>query len=99
MLCSLYHGTRFVCLAEMFLFPVDIQPHSLLSYVFLEWKENPYEKVPKWKFFLIWGLLLAMPISRMIQGAHYLSDTAVGFMITYTMYLVYRYWFRKRGYL
>ena len=51
------------------------------------------------KTFLIWGLLLAMPISRMIQGAHYLSDTAVGFMITYTMYLVYRYWFRKRGYL
>ena len=58
------------------------------------------KKVPPLElFFLIWGLLLAMPISRMIQGAHYLSDTAVGFMITYTMYLVYRYWFRKRGYL
>ncbi len=45
------------------------------------------------------GIVIGNADIKNDTGAHYLSDTAVGFMITYTMYLVYRYWFRKRGYL
>ncbi|MEG2543087.1 MAG: phosphatase PAP2 family protein [Longicatena sp.] len=44
-------------------------------------------------------LLILMAISRMIMGAHFLSDVAMGFMITYSCYLVTRKYMRKRGVL
>lgn len=64
---------------------------------FLEWRRNRYEKPSPVKVIGIWVLLIFMPISRMAMGAHFLSDTAVGFMITYSWYLFYRSYFRRRG--
>lgn len=66
---------------------------------FLQWKQNRYEKVPMIRYICITTLILLMPISRMIMGAHFLSDTAMGFIITYSCYLIYRRIFFKGGYL
>ena len=65
----------------------------------LEYKENRFMNSSVFKQVVIWGLIILMPIARMMAGAHYLSDTAVGFMITYSCYLYYRYQYRKRGLL
>ena len=65
----------------------------------LQWKKNPYEKPSVWRYLLIGTAILFMPLTRMIMGAHFLSDTAMGFLITYGCYLYYRQFFRKRGYL
>ena len=65
----------------------------------LQWKKNPYEKPSVWRYLLIGTVILFMPLTRMIMGAHFLSDTAMGFLITYGCYLYYRQFFRKRGYL
>lgn len=62
-------------------------------------KENRFKRNPKWLYVLLTLLIVAMPISRMIMGAHYLSDTTVGIMVTYTMYLIFRNFYRKLGYL
>lgn len=65
----------------------------------LQWKQNPYEKPSILRYSIITVLVIAMPLSRMVMGAHFLSDTAAGFMITYSCYLIYRQYYRKRGYL
>lgn len=65
----------------------------------LETDSVKYGQKSIWLKILIWIGILFMPLTRMMCGAHYLSDTAVGFMITYTCYLGYRNWFRKRGIL
>lgn len=65
----------------------------------LQWKNNPFEKPAVWRYVSITVLVLVMPITRMIMGAHFLSDTAMGFMITYSCYLIARHYFRKGGYL
>ena len=65
----------------------------------LEYKKNRFEKLSVLRRSIIWGIVLLMPIARMMAGAHYLSDTAVGFMITYSCYIGYRAIFRKRGLL
>lgn len=65
----------------------------------LEYKDNRYMNISIYKRLLIWGFVILMPIARMMAGAHYLSDTAVGFMITYSCYLYYRHQYRKRGLL
>lgn len=66
---------------------------------FLQWKKNHYEKVSVIRYICITILILLMPISRMIMGAHFLSDTAMGFMVTYSCYLIYRRIFLRGGYL
>lgn len=66
---------------------------------FLQWKGNPYERPSFLRYCIITLLVLLMPITRMIMGAHFLSDTAMGFLITYSCYLYYRTYFQKRGYL
>lgn len=66
---------------------------------FLQWKENPYAKPSIYRYLIISCVIILMPITRMIMGAHFLSDTAMGFMITYSCYLWYRNYFRKRGML
>ena len=65
----------------------------------LQWKKNPYEKPAVLRYVLITALLILMPVTRMIMGAHFLSDTAMGFLIAYSCYIYYRNFFRKRGYL
>lgn len=64
---------------------------------FLQLKQHPQQKVPALRYIGIGILLLLMPITRMIMGAHFLSDTAMGFMITYSCYLFYRYQFVRGG--
>lgn len=39
---------------------------------------------------IVWSLIILMMISRMMRGAHFLSDVSVGFIITYTYYLIYK---------
>lgn len=65
----------------------------------VQWKRNRFKKLSIWVYVCIIALIVAMGISRMIMGAHYLSDLTIGCMITYTCYLITRYQFRKRGYL
>lgn len=65
----------------------------------LQWKQNTYEKPSPLRYGLITLFIIAMPLTRMIMGAHFLSDTAIGFCITYTVYLAYRQYDRKRGYI
>lgn len=43
------------------------------------------------------SLVMAMMISRLIMGAHYLSDTAVGLFITYSIYIFYKNKFYKEA--
>jgi membrane-associated phospholipid phosphatase len=66
---------------------------------FLQWKHNPYERVSLLRYVLVAGGIALMAISRMMMGAHFLSDTIAGFLITYTLYLIWKYHFRKRGIL
>ena len=68
-------------------------------YVLAAMEKNPDEKPSVWRYLLIGTAILFMPLTRMIMGAHFLSDTAMGFLITYGCYLYYRQFFRKRGYL
>lgn len=63
---------------------------------FLEWRKNRYEKPSIVRTIIIWMLIIYMPISRMAMGAHFLSDTAVGFLMTYSWYLFYRRYYRRR---
>lgn len=41
-------------------------------------------------YIIIFGLIIAMMASRLVMGAHYLSDTAIGFCITYSVYTYYK---------
>lgn len=66
---------------------------------FLQWKENPYAKPGIYLYIILICGIILMPLTRMIMGAHFLSDTAMGFIITYSCYLWYRNYFRKRGIL
>lgn len=66
---------------------------------FLQWKKNRYERVSVIRYICITIFILLMPVARMVMGAHFLSDTAMGFMITYSCYLIYRRIFLKGGYL
>lgn len=65
----------------------------------LQWKKNPYEKPFVLRYLLLGAAIIIMPFTRMIMGAHFLSDTAMGFLITYSCYLYYRRFFKRRGYL
>lgn len=65
----------------------------------LQWKVNRYEKTPVARYLGVGTLIVVMGITRMIMGAHFLSDIAAGFIVTYTCYLVIRQIFLKRGYL
>lgn len=65
----------------------------------LQWRKNPYEHIQIWRYLLVITLVLFMVIARLAIGAHYLSDTAMGFIITYTCYLCYTHWFKRRNYL
>ena len=65
----------------------------------LEYKNYQFEEVSLTKKCLLWAFIIIMPITRMVMGAHFLSDTVVGFMITYSCYLGYRHNYRKRGLL
>ena len=50
-------------------------------------------------FYLRWMivfLVILMPLTRMSCGAHYLSDTLVGFSITYSIYLIMTKIYQKR---
>lgn len=63
----------------------------------LQWKLNAHRKNHIGMYVLLSVLILLMPLSRMIVGAHYVSDTAMGFMIAYSCYLGYRQMFRRGG--
>lgn len=65
----------------------------------LQWKKNPYEKSSVLRYLLLGAAIIIMPFTRMIMGAHFLSDTAMGFLITYSCYVYYRRFFKRRGYL
>lgn len=65
----------------------------------LQWKVNRYKKPHAALYIFVTLFILAMAVSRMIMGAHFLSDTAAGFIVTYTCYLVVRSIFKRRGYL
>lgn len=64
---------------------------------FLQWKDHPKQVVPWSRYFIITALIILMPITRMMMGAHFLSDTAMGFLITYSCYLIYRHMFTRGG--
>lgn len=66
---------------------------------FLQFKTNVYERVSVWRYLFVIMFIILMQIARMAAGAHFLSDTAMGFIVTYTSYLVITYQFRKRGLL
>ena len=65
----------------------------------LQWKYNRYERASRMRYVWIAGGIVFMALSRMIMGAHFLSDTAAGFIVTYTCYLLFRTQFQRRGYL
>lgn len=50
-------------------------------------------------YILVYSIILAMMVSRMIMGAHFLSDVTMGFCITYTCYLLYRIRFFREDFL
>ena len=56
---------------------------AILSFL----KMHSHRPLAWWSRLLIYGLILLMPLTRMSCGAHYLSDTVMGFCITYTIYL------------
>lgn len=43
----------------------------------------------------VWTCLVA--VSRIIMGAHYLTDTTVGFAVGFTVFVIVKYLFLKRG--
>lgn len=47
----------------------------------------------------VYAIILLMMLSRMIMGAHFLSDVTMGFTITYTVYLLYRLRFFREDFL
>lgn len=63
---------------------------------FLQWKTHPLQKVSPFRYIVITACIIFMPVTRMMMGAHFLSDTAAGFMIAYSCYLIYRYQFHMR---
>ena len=56
----------------------------------------PKRSIAWWNQILIYALIILMPLTRMSCGAHYLSDTLIGFTITYTIYLMMSYIYQKR---
>lgn len=56
----------------------------------------PQRKASWYTIMIIIGLLILMPLTRMSCGAHYLSDTLVGFGITYSIYLWITSIYQKR---
>lgn len=57
------------------------------------------QQTPLITIVVVYASILCMGLSRMIMGAHYLSDVAVAFMITYSVYLAYKHYFYKKRYL
>lgn len=49
-----------------------------------------------WQTLLLYGFIILMPLTRMSCGAHYLSDTLMGFSITYTIFLWMSVIYKKR---
>lgn len=47
----------------------------------------------------VYTIIFMMMLSRMIMGAHFLSDVTMGFTITYTVYLLYRMRFFREDFL
>ncbi|MEF9920423.1 MAG: phosphatase PAP2 family protein [Erysipelotrichaceae bacterium] len=45
--------------------------------------------------FFAFSFIVLMGFSRMIVGAHFLSDVTAGFLVTYTLYLLLRRYFRR----
>ena len=64
---------------------------------FLQWKDHASQKVSAVRYLIVTILIVMMPITRMMMGAHFLSDTAMGFIITYSCYLGYRQLFTRGG--
>lgn len=64
---------------------------------FLQWKDHPAQKTSVFRYLIITCLIIMMPLTRMMMGAHFLSDTAMGFIITYSCYLGYRHIFLRGG--
>lgn len=62
-------------------------------------KDCPKQRTPWYIVFAVYAFIIIMTISRMIMGAHYLSDVSAGFMITYTVFLWYREYFYRKRYL
>lgn len=62
-------------------------------------KQHVKQKVSLPVVIFVYGFIMSMVVARMMMGAHYLSDVAVGFMITYTVFLGYRYYFYRKRYL
>lgn len=50
-------------------------------------------------YLAVFLLILMMMASRMILGAHFLSDVTIGFTLTYTYYLLYRVRFFREDFL
>lgn len=62
-------------------------------------KQCERQKTPWYIVVFVYGFILCMAVSRLLMGAHYLSDVAIGFMITYTVFLCYRHHFYRKRYL
>lgn len=66
-----------------------------VQYIYKE--KEPARHVSLWTRIIIAFLILAMMLSRMIMGAHFLSDVLMGFAITYTMVQIWRRRFFYEG--
>lgn len=71
---------------------------SILSLLVIS-KYNREQKTTIPVVIIVYSFILCMVVSRMIMGAHYLSDVSVAFMITYTVFLCYRHYFYRKRYL
>lgn len=63
---------------------------------FLNWHDHSFMRASWLRRTLIWALVMLMPLTRMSCKAHYLSDTAMGFLIAYTAYLIVTNIYRRR---
>ncbi len=62
---------------------------------FLPSNMQKYQKKSMLMYAMICGLIVIMMFSRLVMGAHYVSDVAIGFAITYSVYIYYKWKFYK----
>ncbi len=72
---------------------------SSLLCLFVTMKDCEEHKVPWYIGVFVFGMIITMAVSRMIMGAHFLSDTTVGFLVTYTVFLCSRHYFYQKRYI
>lgn len=69
----------------------------LLCFLYIYKDKEPMRSISIWYELLIGISIILMMVSRMLLGAHFLSDVLMGFAITYTMVQIWRRRFFRRG--